>query len=76
MIVNRDYEHDSEAVVKVALPGSQVQELDRNTGKWYRGKALGRDRTVMIHLSPGNGRLFRVGKAAPLTSPHEWGGMP
>ena len=60
MIVNRDYEHGAEAVLKVALPGSQLQELDRTTGKWSRGEALGRERTVKIALDPGDGRLFRV----------------
>ncbi len=60
MIVNRDYEHGAEAVLRVALPGNQLQELDRTTGKWSRSEALGRKRTVKIALDPGDGRLFRV----------------
>jgi hypothetical protein len=72
MIVNRDYEHPAEAVLKVALPGSQWQELDRKTGQWTRGRALGRDRKMPIQLLPGDGRLFRIGgRTVPLVSPHE-----
>ena len=72
MIVNRDYEHSAEAVLKVALPGGQLQELDRKTGHWTKGESLRRDRTIRIHLPPGDGRLFRVGgRAVALLSPHE-----
>jgi len=60
MIVNRDYEHATEAVLKIGLPGSQLQELDRTTGKWTKSKPLGRDHTMRVQLSPGDGRLFRV----------------
>jgi hypothetical protein len=71
MIVNRDYEHGAEAELKVALPGSRLQELDRKTGQWSKGTALRRDRTVRIQLPPGDGRLFRSrGSAASLVSPH------
>jgi hypothetical protein len=72
MIVNRDYEHGAEAVLKVTLPGSRLQELDRKTGQWSKGTALRRGRTVRIQLPPGDGRLFRVGGSAGiLASPHE-----
>ena len=62
MVVNRDYKQDAEATVKVAIPGSKLQELDRTTGKWSDGPGLGADREVKIKLAPGDGRLFRVVK--------------
>jgi len=60
MIVNRDYEHAAETLLRVALPGSQLQELDRATGKWTRSALLNLDRTMRVQLSPGDGRLFRI----------------
>ncbi|MBI4579114.1 MAG: hypothetical protein HY718_05385 [Planctomycetes bacterium] len=60
MIVNRSYKQDAEATVKVLIPGSSVQELDRTTGKWSDGPTLGPDRTPKIKLNPGDGRLLRV----------------
>jgi hypothetical protein len=60
MIVNRDYEHAAEAMLRVELPGSQLQELDRAMGKWTRSTLLSRDRTMRVQFSPGDGRLFRV----------------
>jgi hypothetical protein len=72
MIVNRDYKQSAEAVLKVALPGNHLQELDRKTGRWSKGRALGQDRVIKIQLPPGDGRLFRArGTTAMLISPHE-----
>jgi hypothetical protein len=73
MIVNRDYAHESEAVVKVLLRGSRLEELDRKTGKWATGEKVSRRRTVKIKLSPGDGRLFRVtGTAVRLSPPRDF----
>lgn len=73
MIVNRDYNHESEAMVKIALPGRHLQELDRKTGKWSVGRTLNRSRTVNITLGPGDGQLFRVtGAAIRLSSPGDF----
>jgi len=58
MIVNRDYNHESEATVKVALRGQKLWELDRKTGNWSTFKWLPGNRTVKIKLAPGDGRLF------------------
>jgi hypothetical protein len=72
MIVNRDYEHSAEAVLKIALPGSQLQELDRRAGGWFNAARLGKDRMFKTQLAPGDGRLFRIGgRNQPLVSPHE-----
>lgn len=60
MIVNRDYRQQAEAALKVALPGSRLQELDRTTGSWMDGPGLGADRRVKVRLAPGDGRLFRM----------------
>ena len=62
MIVNRNYKLETETTVKIALPGRQLQELDRRTGKWTRGERLSGKRTVTLKLAPGDGRLFRVVK--------------
>jgi hypothetical protein len=60
MLVNRNYQHNAQATVTIAIPGRKLQELDRKTGKWSRGKTLGKKRTVTLELAPGDGRLFRV----------------
>jgi len=60
MVVNRSYKQDAEATVKVTLPGDKLQELDRKTGKWVDGPALGADRETKVKLTAGDGRLFRV----------------
>ena len=60
MIVNRDYKQPAEAIMKIAMPGNKVEELDRTTGKWSPGPNLSPDRTIKIKLSPGDGRLFRM----------------
>jgi hypothetical protein len=39
-----------------------LQELDRQTGEWTRGKTLNRKRVVEVKLAPSDGRLFRVSK--------------
>lgn len=62
MIVNRNYKHEVETTVKITLPGRKLQELDRQTGKWTRGKNLGEKRTVKLKLAPSDGRLFRLVK--------------
>lgn len=62
MIVNRNYEQESEATVTVSLLGRKLQELDRATGKWVRSQTLSGKRAVKIKLAPGDGRLFRVAK--------------
>ena len=60
MVVNRSYKQDVETLLDVALPGNQLQELDRKTGKWIDVDHLGKDRTVKVRLGAGDGRLFRV----------------
>jgi len=60
MVANRSYKQEAEAALKVALPGGKLQELDRKTGKWVDGPALGADRQVKIKLAVGDGRLFRA----------------
>jgi len=60
MIVNRDYQHDSEAVLKSVLTGSQIEELDRETGQWSKASGMEQGREWKIKLQPGDGRLFRV----------------
>jgi sialidase-1 len=60
LVVNRSYKREAEALLKVALPGKKLQELDRLTGQWSGGELLGADRTVKVQLGPGDGRLFRV----------------
>jgi len=62
MVVNRNYKQDAEAAVKVDIPGSKFQELDRKTGNWCDGPVLGANRELKIKLGPGDGRLFRAGK--------------
>jgi hypothetical protein len=72
MIVNRDYSRESEAVVKVLLPGRRLQELDHKTGKWSPGPPLNESRTVKLRLKPGDGRLFRANPApVRLQAPHD-----
>ena len=60
MIVNRNYKLEKELTVKITLPGRQLQELNRQTGKWTRAERLGKDRRVKLKVAPGDGRLFRV----------------
>jgi hypothetical protein len=60
MVVNRSYKQEAEAAVKVAIPGSKLQELDRTTGKWSDVQSLETNREVKIKLAPGDGRLFRT----------------
>ena len=60
MIVNRNYKYAAETAVKITLPGRKLEELDRKTGHWARGKTLSGKRTVKLKLEPGDGRLFRV----------------
>jgi hypothetical protein len=62
MVVNRSYQQAAEAVVKIAIPGSKLRELDRTTGKWSDGQVLETNREVQILLGPGDGRLFRAGE--------------
>ncbi len=62
MIVNRYYLQAQTATVRVMIPGRKLQELDRQTGEWTRGKTLNRKRVVEVKLAPGDGRLFRVSK--------------
>jgi hypothetical protein len=61
MVVNRNYRNSATATLKVTLPGSRIQELDRQTGQWSHGERLGADRTLKVELGPGDGRMFRVG---------------
>lgn len=60
MIVNRNYDQDAEAVVKILIPGRKLHELDRKTGKWSKFKILDQGRTVKVKLGPSDGRLFSV----------------
>jgi len=60
MIVNRNYNHESDATVNVALVGRKLQEFDRKTSKWVAFESLRAHRKVNIKLAPGDGRLFRV----------------
>ncbi|MCE5327490.1 MAG: hypothetical protein LLG01_13870 [Planctomycetaceae bacterium] len=60
MVVNRNCKQPAEAALRVTLPGKALQELDRKTGTWTAGSALGADRLVKVRLSPGDGRRFRV----------------
>jgi hypothetical protein len=60
MIVNRDYQHESKAALKVILPGSQIEELDRSTGQWSNASKLVEGPQWNVHLKAGDGRLFRV----------------
>ena len=60
MVVNRDSRKGSEARLKITLPGTRIQELDRKTGQWTEGEWLGLDRGVKVKLGPGDGRLFRI----------------
>lgn len=60
MVVNRDYKQAAEATVKVTLPCSKLQQLDRTTGKWIDGPVLDAAGEMKITLAPGDGRLFRM----------------
>jgi hypothetical protein len=60
MVVNRNYKQNAEAALKVTIPGSKLQELDRKTGKWSGGPVLGAGRELKLKLAPGDGRLFRA----------------
>jgi len=60
LVVNRNYKQETEAVLKISIPGKKLQEFDRKTGKWLDGETLGVARTVKTKLNPGDGRLFRV----------------
>jgi hypothetical protein len=60
MVVNRSYQKEAEATLKVTLPGSRLQQLDHKTGKWVDVFTLGADRRVRLQLAPGDGRLFRT----------------
>jgi hypothetical protein len=60
MVVNRSHKQEAEAAVKVSIPGSKLQELDRTTGKWSDVQSLEASREVKIKLAPGDGRLFRA----------------
>jgi hypothetical protein len=72
MIVNRDYASEATAEVQVVIPGRQLQELDRQTGGWSAETPLRANRTMIIKLAPGDGRLFRVaGKAVRLATPKD-----
>jgi hypothetical protein len=71
MIVNRDYRHESEATVKVILPGRNLQEFGRESGTWLDRTRLTGSRTLRIKLAPGDGRLFRVTRAVRLASPKD-----
>jgi hypothetical protein len=63
LVVNGSYKMEAEAEAKVQIPGKALQELDRKTGAWSDGPALGDGRTVKIKLAPGDGRLFRVAES-------------
>ena len=60
MIVNRDYQHQAVASVKIGLNGARLEELDRKTGRWVRSPKLEVDRKMEVVLGAGDGRLFRV----------------
>jgi hypothetical protein len=60
MVANRSYKQQAEAALKVNLPGNKLQELDRKTGKWVDGPAVGADHLVKVKLAAGDGRLFRA----------------
>ncbi len=60
MVVNRSYRQDATAHVKVGLPGTALEELDRVTGEWKPFVALDGQRTVEMKLAAGDGRLFRI----------------
>ena len=62
MVVNRSYKQNAEAAVKIEIPGSKLQELDRTIGKWSDGPVMDANREVKIKLGPGDGRLFRTGE--------------
>ncbi len=62
MVVNRSYRADAEADVQVTLPGTALKELDRTTGAWVQGPALGAERMLRVKLRAGDGRLFRTGE--------------
>jgi hypothetical protein len=48
MVVNRSYNQNAEAAVKIEIPSSKLQELDRTIGKWSDGPVMdaNRDRTA------------------------------
>jgi hypothetical protein len=60
LVVNGSYKTEAEVEAKVGIPGKALEELDRKTGGWSDGPALGAGRTVKVKLAPGDGRLFRV----------------
>lgn len=62
MVVNRNYRQEATAHVKVRIPGSALEELDRTTGGWKPFEKLDGQRTVEVKLAAGDGRLFRVAK--------------
>lgn len=69
MVVNRSYRESAEAEIQIALPGRELQEFDRNSGKWSHTKTFSAPRLEKVHLAPGDGRLFRVVGVSRLTSP-------
>lgn len=60
MIVNRNYQKRQTAVIRILIPGSKFQELDRQTGRWTHARSLGGSRLLNVKLAPGDGRLFRL----------------
>jgi len=70
VIVNRDYNRESVATVKIAWPGRKLQECDRTTGRWLAFDSFSANRLVNIKLAAGDGRLFRVA-GVRLTSPKD-----
>jgi len=70
MVVNRDYNSEAEATLKIRLPGGKLEELSRDTGRWSAARALSGNRTIKVSLAAGDGRLFRMKPGVVrLTSP-------
>jgi hypothetical protein len=64
MIVNRDYNHSADALVKLKNPDARLEEFDRVSGRWVKGIRCGEDQVANITLGPGDGRLFRFASKA------------
>jgi hypothetical protein len=56
MIVNRDYQNASEAILDLKRDRAGVEELDRATGRWSKLAKLGHNEGLHVKLSPGDGR--------------------
>ncbi len=60
MLTNRNYRRKQQADIKIEMPGSKVQELDRKTGKWKQLSSINSNRKITLDIDAGDGRLFRV----------------